>query len=215
MLHVVDGELPLRIAGRRADLARSALAWRLRDVPAVRLRPELSVRVGNPQQTIIRVARDWRADLVVLGALHPRIADRWFGTTAERVATRPSAVLVVNRGEPAPYANAGVIARSCCEASALEDALDRLQILKAGAAVHKTYPRTPRAAEALLTAPPGVIAVEVDRWPGVSGVLRRGVSGMLARSDASDVLITPGEHRFYDRRVRCKHHLRSIARSAS
>lgn len=202
LLHVVDGELPLRIAGRKADFARSALEWRLRDRSAFRLQPAISVRVGNPQQTIIRVAGDWRADLVVLGAATERMADRIRGTTAERLATQARcAALVVNRGEPAVYSGAGVVAASCCQAFALESALERLQVLRGDAPVEKIYPpssratmwRSPvrKAAEALLAAPPEVVAVEVDRWPGVCDLFRRGVSGMFARSGATDVLVAP------------------------
>lgn len=221
LLHVVDGELPLRVAGRKADLARSALQWRLRDRYAFGLQPAVSVRVGNPQQIIIRVARDWHADLVVLGARTVRIADRIRGTTAERLATRARcAALVVNRGEPGVYSGAGVVAASCCQAFKLENALDRLQVLKGGAPVQKVYPshsratmwRSPvrKAAEALLAAPPEIVAVEVDPWPGVSELLRRGVSGMVARSGATDVLIAPRHSGVAEPAGRCKHHLRAI-----
>ena len=219
LLHVVDGELPLRIAGRKADLARGALEWRLRDT-AFSQRPAISVRVGNPQQTIIRVARDWRADMVVLGAASARVFDRIRGTTAERLASEARCpALVVNRGEPATYSGAGVIAASCCQAFALENELDRLQVLRGSAPVEIIYPsrsrriwRAParKAAEALLAAPPEVVVVEVDRWPGVSELLGRGMSGMVARSEATDVLIAPRRSRVSASPGRCKHHLRAI-----
>jgi nucleotide-binding universal stress UspA family protein len=215
LLHVVDGELPLRIAGRKADLARSALEWRLREASAFRLRPEVSVRVGNPQQTILRVARDWRADLVVLGAETVRVADRFFGTTAERLAVEARcAALVVNRGEPGAYSGAGLIGASCCRAFALENALDRLQVLRGGAPVQEVYPidsrrriwRSPirKLAEALLSAPPPVVVVEVDRWPGISELFQRGVSGMVARSRATDALIVPHQSGLSEAAARCK-----------
>jgi nucleotide-binding universal stress UspA family protein len=221
LLHVVDGELPLRIAGRKADLARGALEWRLRDTAALSQRPAISVRVGNPQQTIIKVARDWRADMVVLGAASARVFDRIRGTTAERLASAARCpALVVNRGEPGAYSGAGVIAASCCQAFALETALDRLQVLRGGAPVETICPsrsgrriwRAPvrKAAEALLAAPPEVVVVEVDRWPGVCELLRRGMSGMVARSEATDVLIAPRRSSVSESRGRCKHHLRAI-----
>jgi nucleotide-binding universal stress UspA family protein len=221
LLHVVDGELPLRIAGRKADLARSALEWRLRGTSASRLRPSLSVRIGNPQQTIIKVASDWRADLVVLGTASARIADRIRGTTAERLATQAGcAALVVNRGEPGEYSGAGVIAASCCRAFALENDLDRLQVLKGGAPVRKIYPAHPRAriwkssarraAQTLLTAPPEIVAAEVDRWPGISELVRRGVSGMVARSGATDILIAPRHRRAAEPAARCRLHLQPV-----
>lgn len=221
LLHVVDGELPLRIAGRKADLARGALEWRLRDTAAFSQRPAISVRVGNPQQTIIRVARDWRADMVVLGAASARVFDRIRGTTAERLASEARCpALVVNRGEPTGYSGAGVIAESCCQAFALENDLDRLQVLRGNAAVRTVYPvrsrpmiwRAParKAAAALLAAPPDVVVVEVDRWPGVCELFRRGMSGMVARSEATDVLIAPRRSQVSESAGRCKHHLRAI-----
>ena len=220
LLHVVDGELPLRIVGRKADLARSALEWRLRDT-SFRLRPTVSVRVGNPQQIIIKVARDWRADVVVLGAASSRLFDRIRGTTAERLASEARCTaLVVNRGEPGAYSAAGVVAASCCQAFALENELDKLQILRGGAPVKAIFPSHSRleiwsrpvrqTAEALLAAPPEVVAVEVDRWPGISHLLRRGVSGMVARSAATDVLVAPRRGRISGHSGRCKHHLRAI-----
>jgi nucleotide-binding universal stress UspA family protein len=221
LLHVVDGELPLRIAGRKADLARGALEWRLRDTAAFSRRPAISVRVGNPQQTIIRVARDWRADMVVLGAASARVFDRIRGTTAERLASEARCpALIVNRGEPGAYSGAGVIAESCCQAFVLENDLDRLQVLKGGAPVRTVYPirsrpriwRAPirKAAEALLAAPPEVVVVEVDRWPGVAELFRRGTSGLVARSEATDVLIAPRRSQVSESPGRCKHHLRAI-----
>jgi len=219
LLHVVDGELPLRIVGRKADLARSALEWRLRDT-AFKFQPAVSVRVGNPQQTIIRIARDWRADLVVLGAARVRVSDRIRGTTAERLAGEVRcAALVVNRDEPGAYSRAGVVAASCCQAFALENDLDRLHVLRSGAPVQTIYPahsrrriwRSParRAAEALLATPPEVVVTEVDRWPGVSELFRCGVSGLFARSGSADVLIAPRRTRASPA-GRCKHHLQAI-----
>ena len=221
LLHVVDGELPLRIAGRKADLARGALEWRLRERSTFRLRPAISVRVGHPQQTIVRVARDWRADLVVLGAASARIADRLLGTTAERVANEGRcAALVVNGSEAGAYSSAGVIAASCCKAAALENTVDKLQILRGGAPVTKVYPlrtrrtmwKSPvrRSAAEMLGAPPGIVISEVDRWPGVSELLRRGVSGLVARSGRADVLIAPRHSQAAQATVRCKYHLRVI-----
>jgi nucleotide-binding universal stress UspA family protein len=221
LLHVVDGELPLRIAGRKADLARGALEWRLRGASSFTLRPAVSVRIGNPQQTILRVARDWRADLVVLGATSARIRDRFFGTTAERIASEARcAALVVNRADAMAYSSVGVIAASCCQAAALESDVDRLQVMKGGASVRKVYPLGPRssrwkspgrhAVAELLRAPPEVVVSEVDRWPGMSELLRRGVSGMVARTELADVLITPRHTRTVEAAVRCWHHLRVL-----
>jgi hypothetical protein len=62
----------------------------------------------------------------------------------------------------------------------------------------------------LLAAPPDVVVVEVDRWPGVAELFRRGMSGMVARSGATDVLIAPRRSRVSESPGRCKHHLRAI-----
>jgi nucleotide-binding universal stress UspA family protein len=100
LLHVVDGETPLRITGKRAEHARGALQWRLRGWPKFNPRPAVSVRIGDPHRTISRVARQWRADLVVMGSSRPRPMDRFLPTTAERVAAEARcAVLVVNDGK--------------------------------------------------------------------------------------------------------------------
>lgn len=140
LLHVVEGETPLRLTGKRADHARNALQWRVRRWPHFKPRPAISVRVGKPHQLISRVAREWRADLVVLGASRPRWMDRFVPTTAERVATEADcAVLVVERSAPAAYSHATIVAESCCQAAALEHATDKLQILKQGVTPRKLH----------------------------------------------------------------------------
>src|SRR5690606_24095422 len=67
LLHVVGNDVPLRLAGRRADRAHSALQWHARQFAHLRVKPELSVRLGPPYATIARAALSWGADLVVLG----------------------------------------------------------------------------------------------------------------------------------------------------
>ena len=95
LLHVVDEKLPPDIVGGRAERARSVLEARQLTSGA-----EITVRVGKPYRTIARVANEWDADLVVLGAYRRRSGDQFFGTTAERVIrTTDRAVLIVN-GEP-------------------------------------------------------------------------------------------------------------------
>jgi hypothetical protein len=54
------------------------------------------------------------------------------------------------------------------------------------------------------------LVVEVDRWPGVSELFRRGMSGMVARAGATDVLIAPRRSGVSEFPGRCKHHLRAI-----
>jgi len=86
LLHVVSGNLPLRLAGRRAARARDALAWYVRRHSRVRSAPEISVRIGSYRRTIVRAAKEWGADIVVLGTQRRRRADRLLWSTVERVA---------------------------------------------------------------------------------------------------------------------------------
>lgn len=104
LLHVVSDELPLRLAGRRADRARSALEWHARQYSHLGIKPELSVRVGRPYATIAHAARTWGADLVVLGLHRERQANELTWSTAERIALRVRRpVLVVNTSAQRDY----------------------------------------------------------------------------------------------------------------
>lgn len=105
LLHVVDVASTARATGRRrahAQLTIDALshkvAWSGSDVRG-------SVRASRrPYRAISAVAREWDADLIVLGPYRRRLGDSFRGTTAERVirnAARP--VLVVNRDVAGPY----------------------------------------------------------------------------------------------------------------
>jgi nucleotide-binding universal stress UspA family protein len=131
LLHVVDGQTPIRIAGRRADHAQTALRWRLRQHADLQRPPAVSVRVGQPHSLIARVALDWRADLIVLGGYRPRPWDRFLGTTAERLARqtrRP--VLVVNREPKQAYSDAALIAASGASAETLMAAIAQLELVR-------------------------------------------------------------------------------------
>lgn len=108
LLHVVDERERLSIIGLRADRARSVLQAQAAPFASMN-EPgaEITVRVGDPYRTITSVAKEWDADLVVLGPYRQRLGDPFLGTTAERVvrvATR--AVLVVNSEAQAPYRGA-------------------------------------------------------------------------------------------------------------
>jgi nucleotide-binding universal stress UspA family protein len=111
LLHVVDEDAPLRILGRRAERAHSALRWRVRQHRPRDGLPAISVRIGKPRHMIARVARDWHADLIVLGPYRARTADWLLGTTAERLALitgRP--ILVVNRQRADEYGDVALAA---------------------------------------------------------------------------------------------------------
>lgn len=204
LLHVVDGETPLRMTGRRAEHARRALQWRVRRWPELKPRPAISVRIGDPHRTISRVARQWRADLVVMGSTRPSLMDRFIPTTAERVAAEARrAVLVVNDSRPEAYRHATIIAKSCCQAAALEQISLQLPIMHSSRRLAESL----RAGTApVLREPSDCVVVAADRWPGLTGVFRLSAASILARSRTTDVLIAPPRRPGAAPAVRCSSH---------
>ncbi len=201
LLHVVDGETPLRLAGRRADHARHAVEWRVRRWPHYKPRPAVSVRVGHPHRTISRVAREWRADLVVMGPSRPRAMETFMPTTGERVAaTAECAVLVVNNGAPEAYNDAAMIAKSCCQAAAMEHAALEFQLLDDHA--------RPRRVRSLRPHPESdLVIIEADRWPAISSIFRSRAASDLARSTTADILFTPPRATLPNSSQRCPRHV--------
>lgn len=101
LLHVVDNAIPLRLAGRRAARALDELRWHARRHSKPGTLPEISALIGAHANTIARVAADWDADLIVLGAAHHHALNPFAWSTAERVAHRTGrAVLAVARPVP-------------------------------------------------------------------------------------------------------------------
>ena len=189
LLHVVDGETPLRISGKRAEHARGALQWRVRRWPDFKPRPAISVRIGNPHRTISRVAQEWRADLIVLGSSRPRRMDRFLATTAERTAAEARcAVLVVNGSKPEAYRHVTIVAPSSGQAAALEQVMSRLDVL------HTSRHLDVRIGSRTASLPrqPDCVIVPADRWPALSSLFRRSrAASLLAQSRTVDVLIVP------------------------
>lgn len=106
LLHVVDDRAPMRFVGRSAAHALDALKWHARRRLAVRVQPELSVRLGDATKTIASAAKQWRADLIVIGKHRRRRADLVRLSTAERIARRTGVpVLVVNTNSIEAYRN--------------------------------------------------------------------------------------------------------------
>lgn len=111
LLHVVSNDVPLRLAGRRADRAHDALQWHARKFSHLRVKPELSVRVGPPYATIARAALSWGADLIVLGLHRERSSNELIWSTAERMAHRVRRpVLVINTEAKREYSAVTFIA---------------------------------------------------------------------------------------------------------
>lgn len=94
----VEGAAAVTVEETRADAAR-----RLAEIAATRpaLHCECKAAVGDPAREILREAREWDADVVVVGT-HGRtgIYRAVLGSVAEQVVRRaPCAVLVVRRGD--------------------------------------------------------------------------------------------------------------------
>jgi nucleotide-binding universal stress UspA family protein len=87
----------LEDARRGAELRLCELSTSL---AAARIRPE--IRVGRPDEVLIEIAQEYRADLVVIGP-HGDRPGMWklLGGTAERVAWHVSAPVLLARGLPA------------------------------------------------------------------------------------------------------------------
>ena len=112
LLHVVAEDVPMRLTGRRAERAQATLEWHLRRLAHRRVGASVSVRVGDPYSTIVRVAKDWGADLIVLGSHRRRSADTLILSTAERISQRARRpVLVVNADARHDYSGVTFVAR--------------------------------------------------------------------------------------------------------
>ncbi|HEY6640499.1 universal stress protein [Povalibacter sp.] len=227
LLHVVDSETPLRIAGRRADTAHDALERRVRGTN----RPTaISVRLGDPPRTISRVAREWRADLVILGSARPRLMDRFRASTAERVAIEADCtVLVVNRHNPEPYADTTVIAKSCSRATAIENLIRSLPLLDRDTTVHRICSAAPpqrtrgtgvaacTAAACMhhikdsLASRTGLVVAMVSPWPTLFRLLGRNLADAVARRATTDVLIWPHRDMHSQATTGCRPPLRAVA----
>jgi nucleotide-binding universal stress UspA family protein len=102
LLHVVDSGTPMRAVRRRGALAYTVLDASARDLGLDS--EQISVRSGRPHRTIADVAKEWDADLIVIGPYRQQFGESVRGTSAERIARRAGRpVLVVNRETTEPY----------------------------------------------------------------------------------------------------------------
>jgi nucleotide-binding universal stress UspA family protein len=105
LLHVVSDDVALRIAGRRAERGHTALQWHVRQFASLKVDPKISVRVGDPYETIARAASDWDAHLIVLGTQRRRSIAKG-RTSAERISHRVRRpVLIVNSRASREYSS--------------------------------------------------------------------------------------------------------------
>lgn len=99
LLHVVDTELPLGLKTAYMQDANSVLQESLQQLGRKENSVDVTVRVGEPCQTISEVADELQADLIIVGSFRRQLLrDTFVGTTVERVirmSRRP--VLMVNR----------------------------------------------------------------------------------------------------------------------
>jgi universal stress protein E len=112
LLHIVAEDVPMRLTGRRTERAQAALEWHLRRLAHRLVEASVSVRVGDPYSTIVRAAKEWGADLIVLGSHRRRSADTLILSTAERISQRARRpVLVVNADARQDYSGVTFVAR--------------------------------------------------------------------------------------------------------
>ena len=124
----LDGQLVLlhvlakRAPGGAEMLARGQLREQLHSAGLVlESAPVLAVREGDPAKTIAAVAREVRADLIVLGAQRKRALAALTGTTAERVASSTRSPVLIVRSDGTLRYDRVVVAADL--SPALEDVL--------------------------------------------------------------------------------------------
>jgi len=109
LLHVLTPgrTIPAEQMKQRIDDAKAKLEATMLHMAAERFgsSPDLKVEPGRPAETILKVADEIEADLIVLGATAPhRVADRLGSTTAYRVACQAACpVLTVREPSPIDY----------------------------------------------------------------------------------------------------------------
>lgn len=106
VLHVVDADLPQRLANRQAEDARQSIAEHLGGLPnAGQVEVKTEILLGKDNEEIIAFAEAKDVDLVIVGVhRNASQAPLFVGTTAERVIRHgPKPVLVVKDRVAAPY----------------------------------------------------------------------------------------------------------------
>jgi nucleotide-binding universal stress UspA family protein len=102
LLHVADDDLPAALIQRRAEEAEAALGEQVAATPDLRaLDPRIDVEFGGAVRMVARVARDVRAEVVVIGAHRDRgLADLIGTPTASRMIAAVEAPILVAVGRP-------------------------------------------------------------------------------------------------------------------
>ena len=101
VVHVVDGELPVKIANRQAEEAKDLTGKQLARFRSDDLRVHVKVLFGRDYEEIIRAATEAAADLVVLGIHRNEASVELFrGSTMERVLRLGNAPCLVVKDFP-------------------------------------------------------------------------------------------------------------------
>jgi nucleotide-binding universal stress UspA family protein len=106
IVHVVDGDQPPEIVAQECSQAGELLERRAQSLREIAGAPaEIMVKAGNVFQEIVDAAREFDADIIVMGSHRRRILrDVFVGTTIERVMrTGPHPVLMVPAEPSGPY----------------------------------------------------------------------------------------------------------------
>lgn len=143
LFHSINAARTDRLTRRKQVRAQLALTSRSGAFAGATREPRIVVRVGDHQGTIADIAREWDADLIILGARTERFGESVVGTTAERVsrkARRP--ILVVNRDVAGPYEHVLLTSDLTRESAGAARMAEHLGLLESGltAVVHSLSP---------------------------------------------------------------------------
>lgn len=104
VLHVVDADLPSRIADRLHDDARLLIGEHLAALPSAdAVSPEIKVIFGKDYNDIVETAETLDADLVVLGIHRNESREHFGGTTAERVIRTGARPVLMVKARPQAF----------------------------------------------------------------------------------------------------------------
>lgn len=105
LLHVIEEYFP----DRMMDTVREAAEVALRDAAAANAITDyqLLIRQGRAANTVVQAVQEFDADLLLIGAHHQQLLERFDGTTLERIARRCRAPILLAVAETAaPYTRA-------------------------------------------------------------------------------------------------------------
>lgn len=105
-LHTIDNQLPLAVQDQACAQAQRLLDDQLQRCPDRAAGTQMIVKRGPAAETILRVASEQEALLLVMGRHHQRNPELFVGTTLERVSRLSSVPVLMVAGEGNPYGSA-------------------------------------------------------------------------------------------------------------